>query len=98
MGICVDRSVSMVVAQLAVLKCGAAYVPLDPAFPRERLAFMAEDAQLALLVTQSALEGTVAWPSQQTLMLDLDVLEIARQTSGALTVDERSARPPIPRT
>lgn len=51
-GICLERSPEMVVALLAVLKAGAAYVPLDPTFPRERLAFMVEDAKLALLLTQ----------------------------------------------
>src|SRR5690606_533048 len=49
-GIMLDRSIDMVVAVLAVMKTGAAYVPLDPAFPAERLAFMAHDAGLRLVV------------------------------------------------
>ncbi len=54
-GVCLDRSVEMVVALLAVLKAGAAHVPLDPAYPRERLAFMIEDAGMLALLTQQAL-------------------------------------------
>ena len=95
-GLCVERSEDMVIAQMAVLKSGAAYVPLDPGFPEERLVYMAQDAQLQLLVTQSSLAGTVSWPAHQTLMLDVDVLEIAKQPVTALTVDEHSARPEDP--
>ena len=51
-GICLERSVDMVVGLLGILKAGGAYVPLDPAYPRERLAFMLEDAQVSVVVTQ----------------------------------------------
>lgn len=54
-GICLERSVEMVVAMLAVLKAGGAYVPLDPAYPLERLAWMIEDTQMPVLLTQQAL-------------------------------------------
>ena len=54
-GICLDRSVDLVVALLAVLKSGAAYLPLDPAFPAERLAFMVADSQARLLLTEKHL-------------------------------------------
>ncbi|RYF13514.1 MAG: amino acid adenylation domain-containing protein, partial [Comamonadaceae bacterium] len=54
-GICLDRSIDMVVAVLAVLKAGGAYVPMDPAQPQERLAHIAEDAQLPLVITNSVL-------------------------------------------
>jgi acyl-coenzyme A synthetase/AMP-(fatty) acid ligase len=53
-GICLERSPEMVVALLAILKAGAAYVPLDPAFPPARLAIMREDSGLALAVTDAA--------------------------------------------
>ena len=56
-GICMERSPEMVVALLAVQKCGAAYVPLDPSFPQSRLQFMAEDAGLTAILTESALPG-----------------------------------------
>ncbi|MFI5179713.1 MAG: condensation domain-containing protein, partial [Vicinamibacterales bacterium] len=51
-GVCMERSVEMVVALLAVLKAGGAYVPLDPTYPSERLGFMLADANVAVLVAQ----------------------------------------------
>ena len=51
-GICVERSWQIIVAMLGILKAGAAYLPLDPAYPPERLAFMLEDAQVRVLITQ----------------------------------------------
>ncbi|WP_441287561.1 amino acid adenylation domain-containing protein [Sorangium sp. KYC3313] len=54
-GVCLPRSPNMIVALLAVLKAGGAYVPLDPTYPRDRLAFMIEDARPALLVAQPEL-------------------------------------------
>ncbi|MER8187539.1 amino acid adenylation domain-containing protein, partial [Kitasatospora sp. NPDC094015] len=58
-GVCLERGFDLVVTLLAVLKAGGAYVPLDPAYPSERLSFMASDAQLACVVTQSAFAGLV---------------------------------------
>lgn len=68
-GICLDRGVNMLVAALAVLKTGAAYVPLDPAFPAERLAFMAEDAQLRLILTQQPHAKLFAAQSSECFMV-----------------------------
>lgn len=51
-GICVDRSVEMIVALLGILKAGGTYVPLDPVYPQERLYFMIEEANIKLVVTQ----------------------------------------------
>ena len=51
-GICVERSIEMVVGLLGILKAGGAYVPLDPAYPKDRLRFMVKDAQVSVLVTQ----------------------------------------------
>ncbi len=53
-GLCVDRSVEMVMGILAILKAGGAYVPLDPYYPIERLAFMLSDARVAIVLTQKA--------------------------------------------
>ena len=60
-GLCGPRDVHMVVAMLGVLKAGAAYVPLDPAFPVERLAHMVEDARPAALLTSGGDAGEAAW-------------------------------------
>ncbi|MGI5479558.1 non-ribosomal peptide synthetase [Streptomyces lavendofoliae] len=60
-GVCLDRTADLVVVLLGVLKTGAAYVPMDPAYPADRLAYMTEDAELSLVVTESeafpSLEG-----------------------------------------
>src|SRR5439155_22462988 len=56
-GVCLERSVEMVVALLAVLKAGGAYVPLDPSYPPERLAFMLTDARAPVLLTQERLRA-----------------------------------------
>ncbi|BAY37781.1 amino acid adenylation domain-containing protein [Nostoc sp. NIES-2111] len=54
-GICVERSLEMLVGVLGILKAGGAYLPLDPEYPTERLAFMLEDAQVSVLLTQQSL-------------------------------------------
>jgi len=56
-GIYMDRSVEMVVTLLAIMKSGAAYVPMDPAYPPQRIAYMTNDARLSLLLTQSSLRA-----------------------------------------
>ena len=65
-GLCLERSVDMVVALLAVLKAGGAYVPLDPAYPRERLAYMLEHSEPAVLITQQSLQETVPHTAVRT--------------------------------
>ncbi|WP_420126422.1 non-ribosomal peptide synthase/polyketide synthase [Longimicrobium sp.] len=58
-GICLERGMEMIVAALAVLKAGGGYVPLDPAYPAERLAFMLADAAVPVLVTQESLRAVL---------------------------------------
>ena len=67
-GICVERSLEMVVGLLGILKAGGAYVPLDPEYPKERLSYMVKDAGLKLLVTQERL--TREWEGCQVLVTD----------------------------
>jgi amino acid adenylation domain-containing protein len=69
-GICVERSVEMVVGILGILKAGGAYVPMNPAYPRERLAFMLAQTQARLLLTQQRLRENFAGFSGRTLCLD----------------------------
>ncbi len=52
-GVCAERSLEMVIGLLAILKAGAAYLPLDPDYPAERLAFMLDDAQISIILTQN---------------------------------------------
>ncbi|MFP5286357.1 MAG: non-ribosomal peptide synthetase, partial [Thermoanaerobaculia bacterium] len=69
-GLCVERSPAMIVAVLGILKAGAAYVPLDPAYPRERLAFLVEDARIPVLLTEDRLLGVLPETAAATVLLD----------------------------
>jgi non-ribosomal peptide synthetase component F len=78
-GVALERSLDLVVSLLAVLKAGAAYVPLDPEYPRERLAFLLEDSRPAVLLTEAGLRGRLPIPAS------LPVVEPAAlpETAGA---------------
>ncbi|HEX7333864.1 MAG TPA: amino acid adenylation domain-containing protein [Pyrinomonadaceae bacterium] len=78
-GILVERSVEMLVGVLGVLKAGAAYVPLDPSYPQERLSFMAADAGIEVLLTQHHHRLDTA--SFQTLCLDSEWPQIAEHST-----------------
>jgi amino acid adenylation domain-containing protein len=96
-GLCVERGADMLAAVLGILKAGAAYVPLDPSFPVERLRFMAEDAQLALLVSASALADPFGLPRERLVLLDADAAALAAQSDQRLTPDAAlDARPEDP--
>ena len=69
-GVLMDRSTEMVVSLWAVLKVGAAYVPLDPAYPSHRLAIMVEDARPALILTQAARIEQVAAVKAEAVAVD----------------------------
>ena len=71
-GICLERSADLVVAMLATLKAGAAYVPLDPAYPAVRLAFMLEDAAPGVVLTQAHLRARLGAFGGHCLALDAD--------------------------
>lgn len=69
-GICVERSLNMVIGLLAILKAGGAYVPLDPSYPVERIAFILEETQAPVLLTQTSL--VPAMPQHQAIVVCLD--------------------------
>jgi natural product biosynthesis luciferase-like monooxygenase protein len=71
-GICLERSIDLLVALLGVHKAGGAYVPLDPAFPNERLELMVEDARLQVLVTQRSLQGKISSGATPVVVLDAE--------------------------
>ena len=71
-GICVERSVEMVVGLLGILKAGGAYVPLDPEYPQDRLSFMLKDAQVSVLLTQQRLVDRLPQHQGQLVCLDTD--------------------------
>ncbi|MBD2293367.1 amino acid adenylation domain-containing protein [Anabaena sphaerica FACHB-251] len=78
-GICVERSLEMIIAILAVLKAGGAYIPLDPAFPQQRLALMLEDSQALILLSQKHLIESLSTHKAQIICLDQDWENIATQ-------------------
>ncbi|MEO5703354.1 MAG: amino acid adenylation domain-containing protein, partial [Gammaproteobacteria bacterium] len=72
-GVCIERSLEMVVGLLGILKAGGAYVPLDPRYPVARLAFMFEDAALSVLVTEQNLINNL--PAHETQIICVDARE-----------------------
>lgn len=75
--VCIERSTDLVVAILGTLKAGAGYVPLDPLYPHERLAFMLHNAQPAALVTRARLERSLPEQTVPVLRLDRDLAVLA---------------------
>jgi amino acid adenylation domain-containing protein len=82
-GIFLERSVEMLVSLLAVMKAGATYVPLDPAFPADRLRFMAEDAELAAVVTRAEVLAQLPGLTGTPICLDSISRELALQPETA---------------
>jgi amino acid adenylation domain-containing protein len=71
-GMCLNRSIDMVVAMLAILKAGGAYLPLDPSYPSERLGFMLADSGAGWLVTETAVEKRLVEPQVRVVCVDRD--------------------------
>ncbi|MBP5971508.1 amino acid adenylation domain-containing protein [Brasilonema sp. CT11] len=71
-GICVERSLEMIVGMLGILKAGGAYVPLDPTYPTERLAYMLDDSQISVLLTQRYLTDSLPKNQAQVIYLDTE--------------------------
>jgi alanine racemase len=88
-GICMERSLDMFIALLGVAKSGGAYIPLDPYYPAERLAFILDDAQVAILLTQESLRENMPEHQAQVVCLDQDWQDISQQSDANLeqTID-----------
>ncbi len=80
-GLLMDRSVGLIAAMLAIVKAGGAYVPIDPAYPRDRLAFMVEDAGLGVIVTEAAFLSRLPDPGA-AICYDRDRLQIDSYSSA----------------
>jgi len=93
-GICLDRSVEMIVGMLGILKAGGAYVPLDPNYPQERLSFMLDDAQVPILLTQQQWLERLGDANTQVICLDKNWESIAKEStdnpSSNVTADNRA--------
>ena len=85
-GVCIERVPETMVALLAILKAGAAYVPVDPTYPPERQAFMLADAQAPVLITQESLLDLLPDHGGHTVCLDRDWPAIAAEPASAPTV------------
>jgi amino acid adenylation domain-containing protein len=78
-GICVERSLEMIVGILGILKAGAAYVPIDATYPQERITWILENSQTPVLLTQQALQSKLATHSTRVICLDTDWEIITQQ-------------------
>jgi amino acid adenylation domain-containing protein len=79
-GLCIKRSLDMAVGLLGILKAGAAYVPMDPAYPKERLQYILEDSKASVVLTQDALVDGLPSFAGQVICLDKDWAKIARES------------------
>jgi amino acid adenylation domain-containing protein/non-ribosomal peptide synthase protein (TIGR01720 family) len=86
-GICLERSLEMLVGLLGILKAGGAYLPLDPAYPVERLSFMLEDSQAAVLLTQQSLARLQPPHDVRLVCLDTDWRTIALDSEENLRIN-----------
>ena len=85
-GFFVERSLEMLVGLLGILKAGGAYVPLDPAYPSERLAYMVEDAQISVLLTQQELLNRLPKCRAEVVCLDSDWEKVAQCSKSNPTI------------
>ncbi|QWI36290.1 amino acid adenylation domain-containing protein [Bacillus mycoides] len=79
-GLCVERSMDMIIGILGILKVGGIYVPLDASYPEERLRFMIEDAKISVLVTQSHMKEVFPCDGMTTVMVDHDWKKISQES------------------
>ena len=93
-GLCLNRSERPVIAILACLKAGAAYVPIDPAHPDERVRYMIEEAEVSVVICEDALVGRIRPVFDGAIVsLDSDAAEIAAQSAERLTRNESGVTP-----
>ena len=92
-GVCMERSAEMVVALLGILKAGAAYVPFDPEYPAERIAYMMEDARVPVLLTQARLRSKVPSHRSTTICLDSEWSLVEKSSPESPAVNVRPEQP-----
>ncbi|ODG96161.1 non-ribosomal peptide synthetase [Nostoc sp. KVJ20] len=80
-GICIERSLEMIIGLLGILKAGGAYIPLDPSYPQERLADILEDTQLSILLTQERFKEKLPDYAGKTICLDTDWERITQHST-----------------
>ncbi|MGL5832823.1 MAG: MupA/Atu3671 family FMN-dependent luciferase-like monooxygenase, partial [Waterburya sp.] len=90
-GLCVERSSEMIVGMLGILKVGGAYVPIDPNYPQERQAFMLQDAQVSVLLSQQDLLSKLPQHQARVVCLDTDWQSIAEESEVNLVTNFTSS-------
>ena len=90
-GICIERSSRMLAGLLGILKSGAAYVPLDPSYPQDRLAFMLEDAKVKILLTETSLRDSL--PKTGANAVCIDAMDAAPMQDDSRPAEKRRAQP-----
>jgi non-ribosomal peptide synthetase component F len=78
-GLCLERSIEAIVCMLGILKAGAAYVPLDPRYPKPRLSFLVQDADIQVLLTQASVLQSVPQSRQRLICIDSEAAAILGQ-------------------
>ena len=86
-GLCLDRSIDMLVGALAIQKVGCAYVPLDPGFPVDRLAYMVEDAEVKVIVTHTEQLDVLPSEGVDLVRLDQEAESLAAASTARLNLD-----------
>ena len=92
-GICVERSLEMVVGLLGIMKAGGAYVPLDPNYPQERVDYILSNSETKVLITSSQLLSSLAKNETQAICLDTDweIIYESNKTNPESTVKDRKS-------
>jgi amino acid adenylation domain-containing protein/thioester reductase-like protein len=89
-GICLDRSIEMIISKIAILKAGAAYVPLDPQFPKERLSYILDDSHCKVVMTTQALRNNLDFltdQNRQIICVDSQIDEISAECENNLLIE-----------
>ncbi len=89
-GLCVKRSPEMIIGILGVLKSGAAYIPLDPEYPMERLAYIIDDADVDIIITMEDAAEHIPTEGKQLIFLDKDTEKLSNQSGERPTSDVNS--------
>ncbi len=90
-GICIDRSVEMMVGLLGILKAGAAYVPLDPSYPKARIEMMLDDAKCQFVITRKELTDSLPNVNAEYICLDQDWSQISVEPDNNPTTNVKSS-------
>ena len=95
MGICLERSVGAILSVLAVLKAGGAYLPLDPAYPGDRLAYMLENSRCALLITEPEIWRCRTAPGRTLSFREFEASQGREVNGSAITTESLAAENPL---